>query len=163
MLATTLRPFPAASMNSASIFSVRVQRTPSTPRTASRSSSRPGGPSERTVTSKPSRRRSPASGISRVTRTFTFLSVPYLAGVASKSSPAQALPFFGFLGALLEELPEDGLEDAAVPEVLDLHGRVHARLDLELLLAFLTGGLDRQLRTGREVRNALDVVGLPAG
>src|SRR5918992_2278412 len=105
MFATTLRPSPAASMTSPSIFSVAVERTPFAPRTASRSSSRPGGRSRRTVTSKPSRRRRPAEGISRVTTTF-------------KVCP---------LTVLFEELAQDGLQDAAVLEVLDLHRRVHAR------------------------------------
>jgi hypothetical protein len=65
------------------------------------------------------------------------------------------------LGALLEELAQDGLEDAAVPEVLDLDRRVDAGLDLELLrIAVLAGGPDDQLCARRKADEALDVVGL---
>src|ERR671916_1023852 len=137
MLATIFRPSPAASITSPSIFSVAVARTPFAPRTASRSSSREGGRSCRTVTSKSSRRRRPASGISRVTRTFS----------GTFASPS--------LAVLLEELPEDGLEDAAVTQVLDLDGRVHARLDLELLLlAVVARRLHGQLGAGRDAGEA---------
>src|SRR5215203_7285614 len=101
MLATILRPSPAAPMTSPSIFSVAVERTPLAPRTDSRSSSRVGGRSARTLTSKSSRRRRPASGISRVTRTL---------------SGTTRLPSL----VLLEELTQDGLQDAAVSQVLDL-------------------------------------------
>src|ERR671916_2055680 len=144
MLATIFRPSPAASITSPSIFSVAVARTPLAPRTASRSSSRVGGRSCNTVTSKPSRRRRPASGISRVTRTF--------------SGTAASLAF------LLEELPEDGLEDAAVTQVLDLDRRIHARPDPELLrLAFVARCPDGQLGAGRDAGEACDVVRLVAG
>src|SRR3712207_4287575 len=143
MLAITSSPLPAASMSSPSIFSVAVERMPFAPRAASRSSSRPGGRSKSTLTSKPSSSLSPASGISRVTSTFS----------ATSSLPP--------LGTLLEELAQYRLEDAAVPQVLDLDRRVDAGLDPELLRGVvLAGGPDYQLRTGREVAETLDVVGL---
>src|SRR5918993_2270882 len=148
MLAITFRSSPAASMNSASICSVKVERTPAMPRAASRSSSRSGGSSERTVTSKSSRGRSPASGISRVTRTF---------------SGTGSAPLCYLLNALLEKLPENGLQDTAVPEVLDLYRRVHPRLGLELPRFAVACGFDRKLRTGSEVCEAGDVVGLLTG
>src|ERR687894_112430 len=144
MLAMIRSPSPAASMTSPSIFSVAVARTPLAPLTASRSSSRVGGRSCRTVTSKPSRRRRPASGISRVTRTF--------------SGTAASLAF------LLEELPEDGLQDTAVTQVLDLDRRIHARPDPELLrLAIVARCPDGQLGAGRDAGEAGDVVRLVAG
>src|SRR5215212_91200 len=140
MLAITLKPSPAVSITSPSIFSVAVERTPLAPRTASISSSRVGGRSKRTVTSKSSRRRRPASGISRVTRT--------LSGTVASL-------------ILLEELAEDGLEDSAVSQVLHLDRRVDARPDLELPnLAVIARGPDGKLRAGREVCEALDIVGL---
>src|SRR4028118_740608 len=49
MLAMTLRPSPAASMNVPSIFSVTVERTPSAPLAASRGSARSGGASARAL------------------------------------------------------------------------------------------------------------------
>src|SRR3954470_22651514 len=161
MLATTLRSSPAAFMNSPSIFSVRVARTPLIPRAASRSSPRSGGRSERTVTSKSSRGRSPASGILRVTRTFSFNSLS--GGSWSINSPERGLhPFL--LGTFLEELPEDGLQDASVPKILDLDRRVHPGLDLELLyVPAVTSGSYRQLHTRLEFRETFDVVGLFAG
>src|SRR5918997_1095238 len=138
MLATASRPWPAASMTSPSILSVAVERTPFAPRTASRSSPRSGGRSWSTLTSKPSRRRSPASGISRVTRTF-------------KVRPL----------ILLEELAQHRLQDATVPQILDLHRRVHARPDPELRgRAVLAGGTYRQLGAGREIGEVLYVIGL---
>src|ERR671910_125058 len=118
MLAITFRSSPAASMNSASICSVKVERTPAVPRAASRSSSRSGGASERTVTSKSSRGLSPASGISRVTSTFS--------GTGSS-------PLILVLLVLFEHLAQHGVQNAAVAEVLDLDRGVHARLDHELL------------------------------
>src|SRR5918997_3629302 len=146
MLATTFRSSPAASISSASTFSVTVERMPAAPRAASRSSSRSGGSSERTVTSKSSRGRSPASGISRVRRTF---------------SGTGSAPLCYLLNALLEKLPENGLQDTAVPEVLDLYRRVHPRPGLELPgLAVVACGFDRKLRTGFEICEAGDVVGL---
>src|ERR687898_3401792 len=146
MFATTLRFSPAAFMNSASIFSVKVERTPSMPWAASRSSPRSDGRSERTVTSKSSRGRSPASGISRVTRTF---------------SGTGSAPLCYLLNALLEKLPENGLQDTAVPEIFDLYRRVHPRPGLELpSLAVVACGFDRKLRTGLEICEAGDVVGL---
>src|SRR5215210_1398005 len=127
MLAITFSPSPAPSMTSASIFSVAVGRIPAAPRTASSSSSRSGGLTERTVTSKPSRRRSPASGISRVTRT--------LSGTDSSTS-----------SLLFEHLAQDGLQDAPVTEVLDLDRRIYPRLYRELLLpAFVARCLHGQL------------------
>src|SRR5215212_2991224 len=114
MLAMILKPSPAASMTSPSIFSVAVESTPLASRTASMSSSRVGGRSARTVTSKSARRRRLASGISRVTST--------LSGTARLPSLV-----------LLEELTQDGLQDAAVSQVLDLDRRVDARPGLELL------------------------------
>src|SRR5918995_503735 len=144
MLAMIRSPPPAASMTSPSIFSVAVARTPLAPPTASRSSSRVGGRSCRTVTSKPSRRRRPASGISRVTRT--------LSGTAAS------------LAILPEELPEDGLQDAAVAQVLDLDRRVHAGPDLELFgLAVVARSPDGQLGAGRDLCETRDVEGLSAG
>src|SRR5918997_4650627 len=144
MLAMIRSPSPAASMTSPSIFSVAVARTPLVPPTVSRSSSRVGGRSCRTVTSKPSSTRRPASGISRVTRTFS--------GTAAS------------LAVLLEEFPEDGLEDTAVAQVLDLDRRVHPRLDPELLrLAFVARRPDGQLGAGRDASDARDVVRLVAG
>src|ERR687896_397020 len=138
MLAITFRPPPAASMTSPSIFSVAVERIPFAPRTASRSSPRSGGRSWSTLTSKPSSRRRPASGISRVTRTF-------------KVRPL----------ILLEELAQHRLQDAAVPQVLDLHRRVHARPDPELFgRAIFTRSLYGQPGAGREIGEALHVVGL---
>src|SRR5918992_421679 len=138
MLAMTFRPSPAASMTSPSIFSVAVERMPFAPRTASRSSPRSGGRSWSTLTSKPSSRRRPASGISRVTRTF-------------KVRPL----------ILLEELAQHRLQDAAVPQVLDLHRRVHARPDPELShLATFTSGLYSKPGAGCEIGEALYVVGL---
>src|ERR671911_44783 len=110
MLAITFRSSPAAFMNSASICSVKVERTPAVPRAASRSSSRSGGSSERTVTSKSSRGWSPASGISRVTRIF---------------SGTGSAPLCYLLNALLEKLPEDGLQDTAVPEAYVAEGAAH--------------------------------------
>src|SRR5919112_968679 len=104
-------------MNSPSIFSVTVERTPSAPLAASSRSSRSGGASERTLTSKSSRGRSPASGISRVTSTFS--------GTGSSLYPV--------LLVLFEHLTQHGVQDAAVAQVFDLYGRVHARLDPELL------------------------------
>jgi hypothetical protein len=47
------------------------------------------------------------------------------------------------------------VQDAAVAQVLDLDRRVHARLDLELLLvAFVGGGLDGQLGARLQVGEA---------
>src|ERR687890_1521287 len=149
MLAIAFKSSPAAFMNSASICSVKVERTPAVPRAASRSSSRSGGSSERTVTSKSSRGWSPASGISRVTRIF---------------SGTGSAPLCYLLNALLEKLSENGLQDTAVPEIFDLYRRVHPRPGLELPgLAVVACGFDRKLRTGFEVCEAGDVVGLLAG
>src|ERR671910_587195 len=86
----------------------------------------------------------PASGISRVTRT--------LPGTAAS------------LAILPEELPEDGLQDAAVAQVLDLDRRVHAGLDLELFgLAVVARSPDGQLGAGRDLCETRDVEGLSAG
>jgi hypothetical protein len=53
------------------------------------------------------------------------------------------------LGAFLQELSEDGLQDAAVPQVLNLDRRVDAGLDLKLLrLAAVTRGFYPELRSG---------------
>src|SRR5215211_6325464 len=129
MLATTLNPSPAASITSPSIFSVAVERTPDTPRTASSSSPRSGGRSCRTVTSKGSRTRSPASGISRVTSTFSGMD----------SSLFRALLLF-------EHLAQDGLQNTAITEVLDLDRGIYPCLYLELLLfAFVASDLHGQL------------------
>src|SRR5215203_5683098 len=145
MLATTLRPSPAASINSASTFSVTVERMPAAPREALRSSSRVGGPSESTATSNPSRTRSPADGISRLTRTFSDMG-------SSR-----------FLALLCEHLAQDGLQDAAITEVLDLDRGVHAGLYRELLLfAFVAGDLDGQLFARLEAGKASDVEGFVA-
>src|SRR5688572_11307182 len=139
MFARTLRSSPAASINSASTFSVTVERMPAAPRAASRSSSRAGGPSASTATSKSRRRRRPASGISRVTSTFSGMAL----------LPILALIF------LFEHLAQDGLQDAAVTEVLDLDRGVHARFHLELLLfAFVARDLDGQLLARLEARKA---------
>src|ERR671915_2456234 len=137
MLATTLKSSPAASISSPSTFSVAVESTPDTPRTASSSSSRSGGRSCRILTSKGSRARSPAAGISRVTRTFSGMAPPY------------------FRALLFEHLSQYGLQDAAVAEVLDLDRGVHARLHLELLrFAFVARDLDGQLLARLETRKA---------
>src|ERR687898_2350291 len=147
MLAITFSPSPAASMTSASIFSVTVGKMPATPRTASRSSPRSGGLSETTVTSKSRRRRSPASGISRVTSTFSGM----------RLLPLLALIF------LSEHLAQHGLQDAAVTEVLDLDRGVHAGLYPELLLfAFVARDLHGQLHARLEAGEARDVKGLVA-
>src|ERR671912_1768358 len=135
MFATTLRSSPAASINSASTLSVTVERMPATPRAASRSSSRAGGPSASTVTSKPSRSWSPASGISRVTSTFSGM---------------RLLPLLDLI-FLSEHLAQHGLQDAAVTEVLDLDRGVHAGLYPELLLfAFVARDLHGQLHARLE-------------
>src|SRR3954466_2850989 len=148
-------------MNSASIFSVRVERTPLIPRAASRSSPRSGGRSERTVTSKSSRGRSPDSGISRVTRTFSFGSLS--GGSWFTNSPVRGL-HSSLLGTLLEELPEDGLQDASVPKIPDLDRRVYTSLDLELLyVPTVASGFHCQLHTRLEFTEILDVVSLFAG
>src|SRR5829696_2906598 len=145
MLAISLRPSPAASINSASTFSVTVERMPAAPREALRSSSRVGGPSESTATSNPSRTRSPADGISRLTRTFSDMG-------SSR-----------FLALLCEHLAQDGLQDAAITEVLDLDRGVHAGLYRELLLfAFVAGDLDGQLFARLEAGKASDVEGFVA-
>src|SRR5215213_8147730 len=135
MLAITFNPSPAASMTSASIFSVTVGRMPSAPGTASSSSPRSGGLSERTVTSKPSRRRSPAFGL---------------------------LPFRSLI-FLSQHLAQDGLQDAAVTEVLDLDRGVHPRLYRKpLLFAIVARDLHSQLLARLEFGEAGDVEGFVA-
>src|SRR5215210_7510302 len=147
MLAITFSPSPAASMTSASICSVTVGRMPAAPRTASSSSPRSGGLSERTLTSKPSRSRSPASGISRVTSTFCGM----------RLLPTRPLSF------LFEHLAQDGRQDATVTEVIDLDRGVHARFHLELLLfAFVARCFHGQLFARLEAGEAGDVEGLVA-
>src|SRR5215211_1420518 len=147
MLAITFSPSPAASMTSASIFSVTVGRMPATPRTASRSSPRSGGLSETTVTSKSRSRRSPASGISRVTRTFSGM----------RLLPTLALIF------LFEHLAQDGLQDAAVAEVFDLDRGVHPRFYRKyFLFAIVARSLHGQLLTRFETGEAGDVEGVVA-
>src|ERR671913_1793777 len=143
MFAITFSPSPAASMTSASIFSVTVGKIPATPRAASRSSPRSGGLSETTVTSKSRRRRSPASGISRVTSTFSGM----------RLLPLLALIF------LSEHLAQHGLQDAAVTEVLDLDRGIHAHLYLELL-HFVARDLHGQLLARLEAGETGYVEGL---
>ena len=102
MLAMILKFSPAASITSPSIVSVAVERTPDAPLTASSSSSRSGGRSCRTLTSKDSRDAEP--GLGDPTGNQNLLGHRLL--------HMRAL--------LFEHLSQDGLQDAAVAEVLHL-------------------------------------------
>src|SRR5215210_3087563 len=149
MLAITFRSSPAASMNSASICSVKVERTPAMHGRLRGARRVPGearrGGSRRSLREDGARPR----------------------GSHGSRGLSQALALLlsaSLLNALLEKLPENGLQDTAVPEVLDLYRRVHPRPGLELPgFAVVACGFDRKLRTGFEVCEASDVVGLLAG